>query len=390
MPFIGFLIEPAAYVLQSKYVKLLHSLFTLAETFREKVKINPYIFTVLILGLALLLEFFLNYLIKQDIYGLLVIAAFLSAWYGGFFPGVLATVIGLFLADYFFINPKYKILQTLPEIVRVIIFFVQGLLFSLLSESRKTKEQEKEGAYIAEQKARKMAQDATNQRDEFISMAFHELKSPITSQKAFLQIAQSLARKKDDSEIAKYLQKIESQTDKLTSLINQLLDIAKIRAGKMEQNYSHFDLKECIALIVEELNASSTIHQIITQGEIRESIYADKERISQVIMNLLSNAIKYSPKAKKVLVILAENKKYISISIKDYGIGISRENQKQLFSKYFRVEGISEKHFKGFGMGLFIVSEIVKQHNGKIWAKSTKGKGSTFTFTLPKDKTRAN
>jgi two-component system CheB/CheR fusion protein len=351
-----------------------------------RLKVNPYIFCLCTVAIAFFIQHAINSFLVEDVYLFLIVAMFLSAWYGGFFPGLLATVLSIFLADYFFIEPKFLILQSQREILRVSLILLEGLLFSLLSESRKRGEMERDKAYRAEHKSRKMVERALRSREEFISVVSHELKSPITSQKGFLHIIKMQTQKTGQSEYEKYITKIEQQTNKLTTLINDFLDISKLQVGKLKMNFSKCDINQLLLEVVEEIRATGANHEIIIIGSISTPVLCDRLRISQVLTNLLTNAIKYSPNAKTVEIELVENKKHVKISVKDHGIGISQKDQKKLFSKYYRVEGSNENKFMGFGMGLYIVSEIIKLHHGNIILKSTKGKGSKFTFSLPAKK----
>jgi signal transduction histidine kinase len=123
-------------------------------------------------------------------------------------------------------------------------------------------------------------------------------------------------------------------------------------------------------------------HQVTVNGHLHQHIFGDKNRISQVLTNLLTNAIKYSPQANLIIVTLKETVKEAIISLQDFGIGIVNENQKKIFDRFFRVSA-DERKFQGMGIGLFISSEIIRKHGGRIWVKSTKGKGSTFSFSIP-------
>jgi signal transduction histidine kinase len=137
-----------------------------------------------------------------------------------------------------------------------------------------------------------------------------------------------------------------------------------------------------VADAVESIQYASPFHSIILSGKVTEAITADKERLKQVVINLLSNAVKYSPTAKKVLINMVHKPGEVKISVKDSGIGIRKESLEKVFERYYREEQRAV-HFQGLGIGLFISSEIVKQHHGKIWADSEPGKGSTFYFTIP-------
>lgn len=362
---------------------LISSLLIRLEAFRARVQINPYVFAFLSLTIGILLQVLLNGYTHQVNFRLLVIAIFLTGWYGGFFPCLVATIVGFLIADYFFIPPIHTFFPDPREYLTAAIFLTEGILFGLAGESRKRWEKERNIAYMEEQKARKEAEESNHVRDDFISMASHELKSPITSQKLYIQALEQLIKTKKDEKSEHYVHMIGVQTDRMIRLINDLLNIAKIRAGKLTMNNTLFNLMNAISEVIEEIQTADTSHTIIVKGKSTKPIHADRERIVQVLTNLLSNAIKYSPRAKKVLVTITEKKNKVKVDVRDYGIGIGKADQKKLFTKYFRAAGTNEQTYKGFGMGLFIVSEIIKQHKGKIWVKSTKGKGSTFTFSLP-------
>lgn len=353
------------------------------EGFRSRVKINPYIFAFLILGIGIILQFIINHNTQQINYRVLVICIFLAAWYGGFFPCIIATVVGFLFADYFFIPPIHTFFPYPSEYLAATIFVAEGILFGLMGEARKIREKEINKAYKAERRARREAEEANRIQDDFISMASHELKSPITTQKLYIQTLQKHIQAKDVADSKKYINKINDQADMLIQLINDLLNVAKIKAGKLTMDFKRVNFIELVHSIIDEVQFTNPTHKISLQGFSAKSVYADKEKISGVLKNLLSNAIKYSPKAKKIIVRINERGKNLELNITDYGIGISKANQKKLFTKYFRAEGASEKNYKGFGMGLFFVSETIKLHKGKLWVKSTLGKGSTFSFSLP-------
>jgi PAS domain S-box-containing protein len=222
------------------------------------------------------------------------------------------------------------------------------------------------------------------QKDEFLSIASHELKTPATSLKAFAQVVQKRLEQKKETESALLVKKMNSQIDKLINLISDLLDITRLEAKKMKFNFTRFNIGEVIKETVQEVQLTSTQHTIIIKNNIRALIYADKERIEQVLVNLLTNAIKYSPNADKVVVKVKNNKDNVSISVQDFGIGIQKEQQKNLFDRYYRGEDDVQRKFPGLGLGLYISAEIVKNHKGKIHVDSEVNKSTTFTLVLPK------
>jgi signal transduction histidine kinase len=165
-------------------------------------------------------------------------------------------------------------------------------------------------------------------------------------------------------------------------LIKDLMDVSKIRANKLDYNKDWFDLENTVRTICEDMQEVRKSHQITVNGKLHQNVYGDKDRIAQVLTNLLTNAIKYSPQANLVIVTMKETLKDVIVSTQDFGIGIGSESQRRIFERFYRVSQ-DERKFQGMGIGLFISSEIIGKHGGRIWVKSTKGKGSTFFFSLP-------
>jgi PAS domain S-box-containing protein len=223
------------------------------------------------------------------------------------------------------------------------------------------------------------------EKNDFLSMASHELKTPITSMKMFVDLLYK-ELSKSDVEKPKYLaSRIKDQTNRLTELTNDLLDVSRIETGKLKLNKEKFDLTELIKDTVEGLQAT-TEHKLIIENNGVKQVTADKYRIYQVLVNLITNAIKYSPPHKKILIRTEiDGEKSIVLSVKDYGIGIPIEKHAKIFERLYQVADLDQKTYPGLGLGLFITKEIVKRHNGNIWLKSSKGKGSTFFVTLPRD-----
>lgn len=220
-----------------------------------------------------------------------------------------------------------------------------------------------------------------NRKDEFISIASHELKTPLTSLKVFAQYLQKYSEISGDRTLQQYLQKIVDQSDSLTELVADLLDISKIQSGHLPFQDQVFDLQECIEDRVAVANALTT-HNVIMTGKL-PLVYGDKERLCQVFDNLLSNAIKYSPSSNKVDVLLSANATTVRICVRDYGIGIDKKYQQKIFERFFRAGGAYEKTFPGLGIGLYISSQIMKRHGGTIEVKSTRKRGSQFCMVLP-------
>lgn len=221
-------------------------------------------------------------------------------------------------------------------------------------------------------------------KDHFLSATSHELKTPLTSQKAFVQLLKREIEKNKEDKYVKYISTIHEQTNKLTKLVTNLLDVSKMHEGKLHLLPIEFDLYDLIQKSIEEINPLTNHHEIKLIGKFQK-IKADKDKISQVIINLLTNAIKYSPKSSIITIKIKKQKNEIFVSVTDEGIGIDEQYQSYIFDRFYRVNDV--KSYPGLGIGLYIASEIIKQHNGKIWVKSKIGKGSTFIFTLPTNTT---
>ncbi len=220
-------------------------------------------------------------------------------------------------------------------------------------------------------------------KDEFLSMASHELKTPVTTIKAYAQILARQLKKDGDVKKKYYINKIENQTNKLNALIEDFLNVSKIEAGKLIFNRTEFDLGELVNKIVLDFQHMTDTHTIKKIGKSKLFVFGDEDRIGQVLINLLSNAVKYSPKGEKIIVRSRKNKDSVTVSVEDSGQGIPKSKQESIFEKYYQVTEKGEEGKKGFGLGLFITREIIKRHKGAIRVESEEGKGSTFSFTLP-------
>jgi len=219
-----------------------------------------------------------------------------------------------------------------------------------------------------------------NKKDEFIGIASHELKTPLTSIKAYIQL---LEREHLNDKERGYVKKASSQITKLSGLINDLLDVSKIQAGKLQLNNSNFLLSELINDSIESVEHMFTSHVISKPNVIHEiNIFGDKFRLEQALTNFLVNAIKYSPGKNTVCVNTRISKFEITIEVIDEGIGISPDNQQKIFDRFFRAEELLPSQ-SGLGIGLYITNEIVKRHQGYIGVRSELNKGSTFYLTLP-------
>lgn len=221
-----------------------------------------------------------------------------------------------------------------------------------------------------------------DRKDNFISIASHELRTPLTSIKMVTQLLHRMNKKNGNEKELTYLENMEQQINKMTHLIRDMLDLSKIQAGRLTMEFHKVAIAELIKQTVASMQAVTTRHKIIMEGNFAVDVQGDRDRIGQVLINLLSNAMKYSPRADRIIVRGEVKDKALIISVQDFGIGISKSKIGKIFERFYRVEKDGRKS-SGFGLGLFISSEIIKRHGGKIWVESEEGKGSTFYFTLP-------
>jgi len=216
-------------------------------------------------------------------------------------------------------------------------------------------------------------------KDEFISIASHELKTPLTSIKAYNQLMQ---RTGDLEKLNSFVAKSAGHILRLEKLISDLLDVTKINAGKILYNLEEFDFLQMLTHSIESVQHTAPQHEIILERADDVLYTGDRFRLEQVVNNFLNNAIKYSPEGGKVIVNSKVSKGNIIVSVRDFGIGIAEQDLNHLFERYFRVDNTAMR-FEGLGLGLFIASEILKRHNGSFWIESEPGKGATFYFRLP-------
>ena len=223
-------------------------------------------------------------------------------------------------------------------------------------------------------------QELNNYKDEFMVMASHELKTPLTVILANLQI---LEMKMKEDEQCSFVAKAIKQAKKLSELITNLLDVSKIQSGKLVLNFTELDINYLIEEIINNLQQTTSQHKLIFKKN-KETLVAnaDRERIEQVLINIIGNAIKYSGANAKIIVSAVKKGKDIVVNILDEGIGIAGKDIENVFLRFYRGSGAASS-YSGSGVGLYISSEIIKSHGGKIWAESEIGKGSSFHFSIP-------
>jgi|GEM_PF-563680 len=235
----------------------------------------------------------------------------------------------------------------------------------------------------------KIARDISEQkRDEqrkndFIGMASHELKTPLTSLSALIQVLNLKLRSNEDPFVPSALEKSLNQVKKMTGMINGFLNISRLESGKLQIDKHPMELNTLIGEMIDEARLTITSHTIVFEPTDRLIVNADKDKVGSVISNLLSNAVKYSPRGKIIIVTAGLVDDAIQVSVTDEGMGIKPQDISRLFDRYYRVSSEHTRNISGFGIGLYLSAEIIERHGGRIWVESEKGLGSTFYFTLP-------
>lgn len=224
--------------------------------------------------------------------------------------------------------------------------------------------------------------EAERKKDEFISIASHELKTPMTSVKGYIQLLERSIEKNDIETTKARLSKVQNQIEKLNTLIADLLDISKIESGKLKLNKKYFQFDVLIEHVLEILQQSHPDVKFVKKGSFEGEIYGDDIRIEQVILNFMTNALKYAPDSNEIHIKSRREGDQAYFSVKDFGIGMTEENIDKVFNKFYRIEETSER-FQGLGIGLYICKEIIELHHGEIGVHSQPGEGSEFYFTLP-------
>lgn len=223
-----------------------------------------------------------------------------------------------------------------------------------------------------------------SRRDEFLSVASHELKTPVTAIKAVTELLLRTAGKRDASEKElRALNTVNQQADRMTRLVNDMLDVSRIAAGKLAISFESVDLCELLTEVVEQQQLVHSVHILTLEPCVSCTISGNHDRLQQVVLNLVANAIQHSPQGSAISILMYQDTDQVTVSVRDSGSGIPKENQAHLFERFYQAQS---NPARGLGLGLFISKEIIEQHGGHIWVESEHGHGSTFSFTLPTKK----
>jgi signal transduction histidine kinase len=260
--------------------------------------------------------------------------------------------------------------------------------------------QELQQLYRSAQAHVKQLEELDRLKSRFLSMASHELKTPLTSISGLAQVLLRRMRRRieegrpsdqewQNEQLAHVdrLELLNSQTGRLGRLVDELLDVSRIESGKLEFDWAPVDLEQLIREVASRLQLSTSQHTIEVdfEGTSDATVTADRDHIEQVLDNLVSNAIKFSPDGGKIVVSLRANGKDVELSVADAGVGIPAHQLEAVFGLFYQAEDPVSRRTGGMGLGLYISKEIIARHNGRIWAASAPGQGSTFSFSLPRE-----
>jgi PAS domain S-box-containing protein len=226
------------------------------------------------------------------------------------------------------------------------------------------------------------ANEAVRLRDEFLSIASHELRTPLTPLSLLLQRMERTLAQGDRVDSAT-VRRADRQVQRLLRLINELLDLSRLQAGKLQLERVETELGSLVKTVVEDFSGLGSGHGFELDLPQPVSVRGDRDRLEQVLVNLVQNAIKYSPRGGVVKISVGVVAREAKVTVEDTGIGIPEDEQPQIFKRFFRARNAETKHFGGLGLGLFLSHEIVQRHGGRFEVQSAPGKGSSFSFFIP-------
>ena len=227
------------------------------------------------------------------------------------------------------------------------------------------------------------SRELEQRKNVFISMASHELKTPVTSLKGFSFALQRCLTKLESEQGLRYLSKMNAQLDRLTALVSDLLDISRMQTGQLIYRMEPCDIDTLIREAIAIFQEITPSHRVTLEGAIHGQVMGDRDRLGQVLLNLLNNARKYSPHADRIIVHLSQDRGNAMISVKDFGIGIDEAHQQRIFERFYQIADLEERTYPGLGIGLYLSGEIIQRHHGSIQVESKKGEGSIFSVSLP-------
>ena len=238
--------------------------------------------------------------------------------------------------------------------------------------------------YTEQVEARRKVEDLSRLKDEFLSIASHELRTPVTSIKGYTQLAKTLIREDDLPTAEEYLDVALDQIDRMSRLILELLDVSRIETGRLEIRRDPIDWTTFVRQIVQRHHTAVSDRRFhVSMPDAKKVVVGDRDRLEQVIGNLLENAVKYSPDGSEIFVSVEDRGDQVVTSVADRGMGIPPDELNQVFERFHRGRQVSSTNYGGLGLGLYITKQIVERHGGSIWVESREGQGTTFYFALP-------
>ncbi|HXA18280.1 MAG TPA: ATP-binding protein [Thermoanaerobaculia bacterium] len=238
--------------------------------------------------------------------------------------------------------------------------------------------------YTDQVDARRKVEDLSRLKDEFLSIASHELRTPVTSIKGYTQLAKTLIRENDLRTSEEYLDIALDQIDRMSRLILELLDVSRIETGRLEIRREPIPWTTFVSDVVHRHHTAVSERRFQLNLPVgHKRVLGDRDRLEQVLGNLMENAVKYSPDGSEILVSVEERGDQLVTSVADRGIGIPTDEIGQVFERFHRGRQVSSTNYGGLGLGLYITKQIVERHGGSIWVESREGQGTTFSFSLP-------
>ncbi|MFZ2493184.1 MAG: ATP-binding protein [Thermoanaerobaculia bacterium] len=241
--------------------------------------------------------------------------------------------------------------------------------------------------YTEQVDARRKMEDLSRLKDEFLSIASHELRTPVTSIKGYTQLAKTLIKEGDLDTSEEYLDIALDQIDRMARLILELLDVSRIETGRLEIRREEIEWPQFVGEVVQRHRAAVSERSFHVNGPNgRRTVIGDRDRLEQVLGNLVENAVKYSPDGSDITIAVDDRGGQVVTSVTDRGIGIPADEMSQVFERFHRGRHVSSTNFGGLGLGLYITKQIVERHGGSIWVESREGSGTTFFFSLPAER----
>lgn len=334
-----------------------------------------------VFGLTMLL----TDLVQTDVSALYLAAVMFSAWRGGLAAGLLATVVSVALATFFFLPPIYSFSLKGEGVVELIVFSLAALLVSSLSAAR-------EQALEKERAARQEAESANRVKDEFVAAVSHELRTPLTTIKTLTHLL--LRKDPPETERREYLLDISTECERQIDFVHNLLDLSRIEAGGVQISLERVDaeaiLKECFE--IERVSAEARGHELTLNLESDlPAISADRNALRRAVCAIAENAVKYTPDGGRIEMRSAfdDATGLVLLEISDNGRGIPGDEINRIFERFYRGRVSDNGHsadaqaVSGIGLGLHLASQLIRGMGGTVSASSEPGKGSTFTVRMP-------